>query len=68
MNRNVSLRVDRRDERTIELMELINEPDFRDNLQSAVEAPNSEEALNIKKKFLPLIKILGSKIKWSPFE
>ena len=67
-NRNVSLRVDRKDPRTAELMELVNEDGFKNKLQHAVENPNSKEAVDIKKKVLPLVKILGSKVKWSPFE
>ena len=67
-NTNVSLRVDRRDARTEDLMRMVNEEDFADNLKIAMQKPKSEEALAIKKKIIPLVKILGANVKWSPFE
>ena len=67
-NKAVSLRVDSGDPRTTELMEIVNKGEFSSMLKKAVENPNSEEASTIKRKILPVIKILGAKVKWSPFE
>ena len=67
-NKAVSLRVDSGDPRTTELMEIVNKGEFTSMLKKAVENPSSEEASTIKRKILPVIKILGAKVKWSPFE
>ena len=49
-------------------MEIVNREDFRDMLSHAISNPDSEHAKNIKRKVLPLLKVIGSKVKWSPFE
>ena len=67
-NRSVSLRVNRGDARTADLMKMVNEDDFQVDLKLAIDEPESKQATMLKKKVLPLLKILGSKIKWSPFE
>ena len=67
-NKEVSIRVNRGDSRTVELMEIVNQEGFVNDLQTAILDPNSEEARRIKKNILPLVKILGSKVKWSPME
>ena len=49
-------------------MDMVNSEDFRANLSHAINNPNSKHVQNIKRKILPLLKIIGSKVKWSPFE
>ena len=49
-------------------MKMVNEEGFSHNLKIAAEDPKSKEALEIKKKIIPLLKILGAKVNWSPFE
>ena len=67
-NNRVSLRVKRADQKTEQLMDMVNREDFREMLNHAVSNPNSDQAKNIKRNVLPLLKIIGSKVKWSPFE
>ena len=67
-NRAVSIRVDNRDARTESLMNMVNEPQFANQMKIAVDDPKSLEASNVKKHILPLLKTVGSKVKWSPIE
>ena len=62
-NRAVSIRVDNRDARTESLMNMVNEPQFADQMKIAVDDPRSLEASNARKHILPLLKIVGSKVK-----
>ena len=43
-NREVSIRVNRGDSRTVELMEIVNQEGFLNDLKTAVLDPKSEEA------------------------
>ena len=67
-NQGVSIRVDRGDPRTDQVMKQVNEEGFLDDLKIASKDANSEEAKRIRKTILPLVKLFGSKIKWSPME
>ena len=67
-NRIVGLKVDRGGEKTKELLEIVNRPNFTKLLSEAVENPNSEAGREVKKKILPQLKIFGANVKWSPFE
>ena len=48
-NKEVSIRVNRGDTRTADLMEIVNQKEFLQDLKTAVLDPNSEEARIIKK-------------------
>ena len=67
-NQGVSIRVDRGDPRTDEVMKQINEEGFLEDLKVASKNSNSEEAKRIRKNILPLVKLFGAKVKWSPIE
>ena len=67
-NQGVSIRVNRGDPRTDQVMEQINEEGFLEELKIASKNPKSEEAKRIRKTILPLLKLFGAKIRWSPIE
>ena len=51
-NKEVSIRVNRGDTRTADLMEIVNQKEFLQDLKTAVLDPNSEEARSIKKIYI----------------
>ena len=67
-NAKVSMRVKGNDKRTRKLIKLVNEDDFQERLRITVKDPLGQEARQISRTILPLLKIVGSKVRWSSFE
>ena len=68
MNSSVSVKINSRDNRTADFIELVNSEGFDEKLRVATENRASDEASELHKTLLPLVQIVGHKVKWSAIE
>ena len=68
VNSSVSVKINSRDNRTADFIELVNSEGFDEKLRVATENRASDEASELNKTLLPLVQIVGHKVKWSAIE
>ena len=68
VNASVSGRINTRDNRTADFIELVNSEGFDEKLRVATEDRSSTEASELKKSLLPLVQIAGHNLRWSAIE
>ena len=68
VNSSVSVKINTRDNRTADFIELVNSEGFLDRLRIATENRASNEATELKKTLLPLVQIVGHRLRWSAIE
>ena len=68
VNGSVSVKINSRDNRTADFIELVNSEGFDEKLRIATENSASDEASELNKTLLPLVQIVGHKVKWSAIE
>ena len=51
-----------------QFIKIVNDEDFLQNVQTAINEPKSKMSTNIKQTIEPLIKIVGRTVPWTPYE
>ena len=67
-NLGCSLRIKSKGEREKTFSEMVGQEDFSGKLAGAIANPKSSESLALKKLIKPLVKIVGSKVDWTPLQ
>ena len=62
------MKINTRDNRTADYIELVNSEGFDEKLRIATEDRASSEASHLKKTLLPLVQIVGHRLRWSAIE
>ena len=68
VNNSVSVKINTRDNRTADFIEVVNSDGFEEKLRVATEDRSSNEASELKKSLLPLVQITGHNLRWSAIE
>ena len=67
-NLGCSLRIKSKGKREKAFSELAGEEDFSGKLADAIANPKSSQSVALKKLIKPLVKIVGSKVDWTPLQ
>ena len=67
-NSAVAYKIKSSGEREKKFIDAVNADDFKENLQTAISNPKSEECKEIKKTISSLVKIVGRTVPWTVFE
>ena len=67
-NNAVSYKIKAGGDREQTFIDAVNADDFAENLQYALEHPNSRASKSIRQAISPLVKIVGRTLPWTPFE
>ena len=68
VNNSVSVKINTRDNRTADFIEMVNSDGFDEKLRLATADRSSNEASELKKSLLPLVQITGHNLRWSAIE
>ena len=68
VNRSVGVKINTRNNRTEDFIQLVNSEGFDNKLRDATEDRHSSEASKLTKTLLPLVQIVGHNLKWSSIE
>ena len=68
VNNSVSVKINTRDNRTADFIEMVNSDGFDEKLRLATADRSSNEASELKKSLLPLVQITGHNLRWSAME